>query len=610
MFFLSILSLLGYTFAIKQRSRWSIEVIPLFVISLLTTLLYLAGLFNVLPFVAEFLVLFGVALLLLSPWYIDKTRWLSDYFTPGFLFIVLFCVFFGCFSANSHFHLWAEFSQWGARAKLIAIDKNLMTRSTVLAHYMYPPGAALFYYWFFVFSNFSEGIAHLGHQLLILLPLGIFVKNYSWNRWQRAFLVLTSAVLILLLFNVQMASNITLNANDVVGVFLGMILASYYYSERTEEDILFLFPVVFFFVTLKPDVFAFLFLICLIFIVDQCVLKSKKLWRQIAFTFLLLLVGFLSYWSWQLFMQRNDPGLIPHIQFWPSWSLSSHDVALADHFLRVVISYLPMIVAIILIVMANVLLAEGKARRKEIIWLHSFMLIGYFVYLGLLLALYLYSFHAILAYHFTSLYDYLKIYHIAWGLFAFATMLPEWRDSYFGHHRYITGTMIAMALIIFPTYLFYGHYLHLKSNRKQHSLLHLRRSLNPLVAAAKGIIPRHASVFIVWQDSVGFERVLLGYLLIPRRINPPPSSFGKPYSPEDKWTVDYSPKHLKQIIKNYDYVLLAYTDQPFWKTYGSLFKGRNQHQLVQYLICKRSGFNSFGKPGCWTQAAAAYLYRN
>lgn len=109
---------------------------------------------------------------------------------------------------------------------------------------------------------------------------------------------------------------------------------------------------------------------------------------------------------------------------------------------------------------------------------------------------------------------------------------------------------------------------------------------------------------------MGFERIILGYSLTPRRVSPQPSSFGKPYAPNDIWTKNISRWRLKRRIKPYNYVLLAYTDKPFWRTYGSLFKRRRRHELVGYLVCKRAGFNGFGKPGCWTQAVTAYLHKN
>lgn len=113
MYFLPILSLLGYCVAIRHLMCWSVEAIPFFVITLVVSLLYIFGLFDVLQYGAEALVLFGLALLELAPWYVKSDDWMARHITPGFLFLVLFCIFFGFFAAHSHLHLWGEFSQWG-----------------------------------------------------------------------------------------------------------------------------------------------------------------------------------------------------------------------------------------------------------------------------------------------------------------------------------------------------------------------------------------------------------------------------------------------------------------------------------------------------------------
>ncbi|MCB1827631.1 MAG: hypothetical protein KDH94_04315, partial [Coxiellaceae bacterium] len=186
----------------------------------------------------------------------------------------------------------------------------------------------------------------------------------------------------------------------------------------------------------------------------------------------------------------------------------------------------------------------------------------------------------------------------------------EWRISHFSKQEKITGVLVAFALIAFPTYLFYSYYEHLREDQQSYSFVRLRQALQPIVVAARHMIPSNAKVFVIWQDSKGFEPMVLGYALIPRNINQSPFSFGVPYSASDVWTQKYSVQKLKNAMKSYDYILLAYTDKVFWKTYQSLFPKRHKHQLVEYLICQKSGFDGFGKSGCNTQAENAYLYKN
>lgn len=608
MFLLPVLSLLGYTFALKRWFDWSVETIPFFVITALTTLLILLGYVGVLATGAEVLLLAGLALLLLAPFYIKGDDWMVRYITPGFLFLILFFVFFGFFAAHTHIHLWDEFSQWGARARLVATTHSLFTTSNVLSKPYYPPGAAVFYYWFFVFSHYREGITHLAQQLLLLLPLGFLVKNYPWERWQRAFLVLSFAVLVLLLLHVRMASDVTLYVDNLIGIYFAIILVSYYYSERNVSDILYLIPAVFFFASLKGHATGFLYFLCMILVVDQ-VNHSKHVLKSLVAVFSLFVIGLAGYWSWHLFLYLHHYNPFMDLRAWPSFPLTATQLVIFKNYLIQLLKYLPTAIAIILVAAATTFLTKSEKKRSEVIMFHSLLLVGFIIYLIILLWMYLYVFGEYEAIHLSSLPRYLKIYFVAWGLFAYGAILPEWRESMFGQNRNFAGVLIAIALIAFPTYLFYGHYRHRRNDDKMYSLLRLRQSLRPLVIATRIAVPPNGKIFLVWQNSKGFERVILGYELLPRSISPQPSSFGKPYAPDDIWTKNVSLRRLKHMMMPYGYVLLGYTDQQFWRTYGSLFQARRKHELVEYLVCQRAGFNGFGQPGCWSRAVTSYLYK-
>lgn len=609
MFMLPILSLLGYFFAVKRWLNWSMEIIPLFVVSSLTTLLILLGYCNVLAISAQALILLGIALLLLAPWYIKRDDWMLHYLTPGFFFLILFSIFFGFFASHTHMHLWDEFAQWGARAKLIATQNILFSDSSVLARPDYPPGSAVFYYWFFAFSPYNEGLAHLAQQLLLLFPLGVLVKDYPWERWQRSFLVLSFAVLILLILHVRMATDVTLYVDGLIGLYFGIMLLCYYYSERKLTDIFFLIPTVFFFVSLKGHITGLLFFLCVILFIDQAH-RAKHPFKSFFALLLLIVVGLISYWSWHIYLYWHHPSPQTIFRAWPTLPLSPEQFAVIGRFALKILKYLPTAIAILLVAAASVILAKNEERRHDLKVFHAALLIGFIFYLGILLCMYLFVFSTYESLHLASLPRYLKIYFVAWGLFAYGAIIPEWRESMFGQHQRLSGILIAIALIAFPTYLFYGHYRHHKNDIKPHSLLRLRQSLRPLVIATKKRVPPNGKIFLVWQNSKGFERVILGYELIPRSISPQPSSFGKPYAPDDIWTKNLTRWRLKRLMVNYDYVLLAYTDDPFWEAYGELFPDRRKHELIEYLICKRAGFNGFGQPGCWSQAATAYLYKH
>lgn len=193
-------------------------------------------------------------------------------------------------------------------------------------------------------------------QLLILLPLGVLVKGYAWERWQRAFLALSFAVLILLLLHVRMASNINLYVDSVIGVYWGMMLVDYYYSKRRVADILFLLPVVFFFVILKPGMLSFLVFLSIILIVDQSMQREGSVIKHIAAVILILGAGLLSHWLWHFFLYVHYSAIFPYLQALSPLTLTVKQIAVIGYFFWEIVKSLPTTLAILLLVIATVIL--------------------------------------------------------------------------------------------------------------------------------------------------------------------------------------------------------------------------------------------------------------
>ena len=201
MIILTTLCIIGYCFVLTRFTRWAIETTPLFVISALISVMYVFSYFDYLHVGATLLIGLGLGCLLLSPLYIRSKQLYARYLTPSFTLLFLFALLFAVVAEQSHLYLWDEFTQWGAHAKFISATERLWMSSTEVVHPTYPPGAALFYYLFYPFSHYTEGAAYFAQQLLILLPLGILLKDTGWLHWKRVFLTLTFATLILMVLS-------------------------------------------------------------------------------------------------------------------------------------------------------------------------------------------------------------------------------------------------------------------------------------------------------------------------------------------------------------------------------------------------------------------------
>ena len=115
---------------------------------------------------------------------------------------------------------------------------------------------------------------------------------------------------------------------------------------------------------------------------------------------------------------------------------------------------------------------------------------------------------------------------------------------------------------------------------------------------------------MIWQKSNGLEIGIIRYDLLPRFIEG--GSFGKKYNTEDIYTSNISEFDFFNSLREFDYLLLAFTDNNFWTIYGNLFNEINLESdfLIEYNLChdKFAGFHSLSL-GCYETSEKVYLFK-
>jgi len=615
MLFLTTFCLIGYCFAFTRLTRWSIETAPFFVISTLISLLYCFAYFGYLHLGAVILIGLGSGCLLLIPLFVKRDELYQKYLTPGFVILFLFSALFAAVAYHAHLYLWDEFTQWGAHAKYISETHGLWKTNGEVIHAVYPPGAALFYYLYYPFSKYTTGAAYFAQQMLILLPLGVMLKDIPWEKWQRAFLAIAFSVIILILRHVHMGAKITLYLDGVVGIYFGMCLLQSRQSENTVTDFLYFVPVLFALVLLKVKLLAFALLILFFMLLGR---STAKLSKKILMLVLLVAVVLVAIWSWQHYVS-----FVPLSMTWKLHASLSHvtqtllslDFTSAQEltikaFLSACLKVLPYVIVILGFAFFNRRLLETAENRKRILIDQTILLLGFLGFLVSLLLMYLFAFSNYEAGQLASFSRYVEIYLVGWLMFTYGHMLPALTEASFAWKQKITAGLTGVLLLGLPIFLIASHAVRAQQNKHIRSLWHVQKVIKRIAKEVSEVVPSDAKVFTVWQNSTGLERAILTYELIPRKLNTNASSYGKPYFSGDVWTTDLSPKKFIRRIGDYDYLLLAYTDKNFWRRYGRLFaKGTKSKPFAQYLICMTPEFNGFRKPNCSMKAAAVYLFR-
>ena len=117
----------------------------------------------------------------------------------------------------------------------------------------------------------------------------------------------------------------------------------------------------------------------------------------------------------------------------------------------------------------------------------------------------------------------------------------------------------------------------------------IREPYESAVKELSNIIDENDKVYIISQNTTGFDYWVLKYSLRPNEINKPNTwSIGEKYGAEDIWTAEYTKEEWMELLikDNYDYVYIYKCDDQFIKQYSELFiddKNINSQKLFKVV---------------------------
>lgn len=207
---LFILSSTGYALYLKKRNI-IVEFIPIIIFSSTIPLLFLGGLLNILKITIIALIVGGLFLLVSFFWQTkDPKKEIRGLLSPGISFFLLFCIVFGINTRGNLFLHYDNFSHWALIVKSLGLTGQLPNFNIdVILFTSYPPGSALFVYFFAKIVGLTEANAIFAQILLILAcitTLFAWIRKFhdaqqlKHSKRQTAVLVLT-VVIAFYLFN-------------------------------------------------------------------------------------------------------------------------------------------------------------------------------------------------------------------------------------------------------------------------------------------------------------------------------------------------------------------------------------------------------------------------
>lgn len=301
-FLLLFISFSGWGLLSLNKIKVHISFIPVFVFSSITTVVFCAGLINIMPLTVNLIYYAG---LVLFAWYtlhyFQRKYSIKPLFHPGMIVLVLSTIGIILYLKGLILTHYDNFSHWGLIVREMTLMDGLPDSSTIITFQNYPPGSAVFLYYVMKVLGAHESYALMAQALL---ALSCVVPMFFFSKWRKPEVIALTIAAGFSLFLMHWSSLYNLLVDIVLGlVAFASIIAAYYYRDDWKKQLIVNTPILILLMLVKDSgkiFMAFNILLILIFLYYHSIHKksvSKKTWKIIYHT-LLWLIGlpiFLNY---------------------------------------------------------------------------------------------------------------------------------------------------------------------------------------------------------------------------------------------------------------------------------------------------------------------------
>lgn len=391
-----IISIFGFLLWTKKTLDVSFQFIPVFVLSLITVVIYFGGIFNILYPVACLVYVIGILLFI---WFgiikHEENRYEFHLFdvcflvgTIPFLFLLL----------NEHLMHYDNFTHWALIVKTLYINNAFPTSNTMIEFTNYPIGTSSLLYYFSRFLGYSDGILLFAQGLLIF---SIFYAIFGAIERPKCFLLVATLGLGL---STLSFFNLTIRINNLLVDFILPILtlACFAIIDRYKDDLrkqlILLLPLQALLLIVKTTGIIYFMIIIVAWMMNAIkndVLKNKK---DVFASFSTMGLSLSTYILWNYHVSTVFSGVQNKFSSSSLASKSSEDVAtIVNHFIQssLDLSSRPFLgflfgnlVIIILYFLIKIIFKDKWKDLLKSLFLLDFMVVLYYV--GIL-GLYLFS---------------------------------------------------------------------------------------------------------------------------------------------------------------------------------------------------------------------------
>jgi hypothetical protein len=605
----SFISIFGYIMFFHLIFQGYLEYLPAIIIAGIVSILYLMGLGNHLFQGAQALfwagiIFFIVSLILLL--FKDKRRGLKA-LSPGIVIFLLSFLLGYLALQGAHYRNWDEFSHWGLASKEMLFTNSLAKPGGAVQFLDYPPGISLFHYFFLLNSPMEmEAGTYIAHLVLLLAPLTIFFYRIEWRDWKKILLILLIVPCIVVTLGNGFRS---IYSDQLLSVYSAALIIGYVrLADGPKCRMLLLLPIFFLLPMIKKTGYLLCWFAIFMFFADQVlsalrpdgdgngkgphgmVMEGVK---GLAIVAILAATCWLFEYTWKVRIGSLHLPETFSMPFDIKGVLSAFTDA-ASPFTKEVIAKFRARTMVSFLSPANLLSghiffisAIFWAFRKGRPWLARRTFLFYLMFLFFLavytfglLYMYLFSFTPDLAATLSSYDRYMNIFYAAFCLAGFGFFLMiDWIEL---DYRWFWGCFLGLLLLMGWCYWSFMGSPHPDYSQVAQD----RKGIEAMVRAARTVINGRDRVYLVIQGDEGFKFRMLKYELSPQITQTWCWRLGREKHKWDVCNCDKTVEQWSDVLKKWDYVLIADGDEELWERYGRLFCARG---ALLYKVTNKKG---------------------
>lgn len=500
----------------------------------------------------------------------------------------------------------------------------------------YPPGIALFQYFFMSFGRYSEAAIFFAQGIFVFSAVAP-IFDFVGKKLIRVLVFALAIGTALVYFGPGFLS---MTNDHIIGVTFAIAVLSNYFILKTNKSKLLLIPIVFCLPLIKTTGLLLSLAIIIVVVIEMLainfgLIKKKKfgkknILKSVGVLLLLAFFTLIPIKSWDFYIQKQgmEPTPMPAIsKLMKSFSpeATQREKTVLKNFKKDLIDrpintqdgevksnvalykmYLNIIKktnqpamgtftwSLIFCALFGLLICCQETKDKIITSSRLLsMLIGLVIFVFFHLIAYLYFFSDYEAVKLASMDRYFCAYFLGLSLIFIGSAAVFMKENpakakIFG---LITGTFL-VYLLVFHTPMLARLVVTPKMMAASTELV--REKTRPFSNEINANTEVGSKIWVIYQNTNGWECMMMRYDIVPRIMNGGSGnwSLGDKYGPSDVWTnsMDKATWSSQLLDEKYDYVFLAYADENFWNYHSSIFEdsiAAKNHKL--FKVTEKNG---------------------